>query len=380
MERRRVAHDDLAPRKRFRGAANGAGLTVTVLSFAVAVELTCRLDDWFRYGTPIDSPVVSVNGLVMVDSTGPHGRPFARYTKFILNNLGMRGPDVPAAKAPGILRVVTLGASETFGLYESLGHEYPRQLEDSLRACGKFQVVNAALIGMSLPTEDRYLRLRVAALHPDVVVLYPSPAQYLVDSVPTATPSGTTTGAGESINWFQLRVTRRLADRLATLIPARVRNYFRRRALDDSVRAWRFKGLATARLAQFDSELRHIIGTIRDIGAQPIVMTHADVFMAKGPANEILIDQWRQFYPHATGTTLLEFDSAAAVATRHIADSVAVPLVDFAAIVRGQLPDPPASYFGDYEHFTDKGAGLVAELLAPKVLSVAGIPCVSFKP
>lgn len=361
--------------ERRRSRAHGTRLVVIVFWFVVTVELSCRLDDWLRYGTPIGSPVVSQDGLLMVDATGVHGRPFARYTKFILNNLGMRGPDVPAMKPPGVIRIVTLGASETFGLYESQGREYPRQLEDSLRACGKFQVVNAALIGMSLPTEDQYLRLRVAALHPDVVVLYPSPVQYLVDSVPTATPPDTTRGAGQSIDWSQLRVTQRLQDKLHSLIPARIRNYFRRRALDDSLRAWRFEGIAAERLDRFDTALRHIIGTIRDIGAQPIVMTHADVFMAQGPANQTLVDQWRQFYPHATGTTLLGFDSAAAVLTRHIADNLSVPFVDLAAIVRGHLRDPPASYFGDYEHFTDEGAGMVASVLTPIVLRAARVSC-----
>lgn len=335
--------------------------------FFVTLELACRVDDWFRYGTPLDSPAVSQEDLLTVDATGPHGRPYARYTKYGLNNLGMRGPDVPVARPSGVIRVVTLGASETFGLYESQGREYPRQLEDSLRSCGRFQVLNAALMGMLLPTEDQYLRLRLAALHPDIVVLYPSPPQYLRDSVPTVMRPDSTPGAGQRINWLQFRVAQRLANKLNALIPARVRNYVRRRALDDRARTWRFDDVPAPRLAQYDADLRHIIGTIQAIGARPVVMTHADVFMTAGPVNELLIEQWRQFFPHATGTTLLDFDSAAAVVTRNVADSVSVPLVDLAAKFHGRLSDPPGSYFGDYEHFTDEGAGLVAGVLAPTV-------------
>ena len=311
----------------------------------------------------------------MRDATGPHGRPFARYTKFILNNLGMRGPDVRVTKPPGIIRIVTLGASETFGLYESLGHEYPRQLEDSLRSCGRFEVINAALIGMSLPTADQYLRRRVASLRPDVVVLYPSPAQYLLDSASTATPPDTAPTAGHDITWRQLRVASRLERRLTLLIPARVRNYFRHRALEDSARAWRFAGVPGPRLAQFAADLRHMVASVRSIGARPVLMTHADVFMAERSANAVLIEQWRQFYPHAAGTTLLQFDSAAAVATRHIADSDSVTLVDLVTIVRNGLSRPGAWYFGDYEHFTDAGAALVAGALAPRVLGTTGGRC-----
>jgi len=292
----------------------------------------------------------------------------------------MRGPYVRTMKPPGVIRIVTLGASETFGLYESFGHEYPRQLEDSLRSCGRFEVVNAALVGMSLPVEDQYLRRRVASLHPDIVVLYPSPAQYLYDSASIAAAPDRTPGAGHDVSWLQLRVALRLQRRFTLLIPARVRNYFRHRALDDSTRAWRFEGVPGPRLAQFAADLRHIVASVRSIGARPILMTHADVFMAEGSANALLIEQWRQSYPHAAGTSLLQFDSAAAVATRQIADSESVPVVDLAGLVRNGLPRPAGWYFGDYEHFTDAGAALVAGALAPKVLGTTRGTCVSYTP
>jgi hypothetical protein len=342
----------------------------------VALEATCRVDDYFRYGTPLFSPVVSPDGLVVRDATGAHGRPHARYTKFILNNLGMRGPDVPAAKPAGVVRVVTLGASETFGLYESLGHEYPRQLEDSLRSCASFEVINAALIGMSLPTQVEYLHARVAPLKPDLVVLYPTPVQYLNASMPAATRPDSSPDAGRRpwSDWMQLRVEVRLENRLNSLIPARVRNYFRRRSLDDSTRAWHFDGVPSDRLARYDADLRRLVAAVRAIGARPVLMTHANVFMGDGPSNRLLIEQWRLFYPHAAGTTLLQFDSAAAVVTRHVAADDSVPIVDLAAIVRDRLR-PAGRYFGDYEHFSDLGAGMVASSLRPVVLDVAQVPC-----
>jgi hypothetical protein len=343
----------------------------------VAIEATCRLDDYFRYGTPLLSPVATPDGLIVRDATGAHGRPHARYTKFILNNLGMRGPDVPAAKPAGVTRVVTLGASETFGLYESLGHEYPRQLEDSLRACAPFEVINAALIGMSLPTQIQYMRARIAPLKPDLVVLYPTPVQYLSSAMPSVTPPDSSPGAGRWswADWTQLRVAARLDNRLDGLIPARVRYYFRRRSLDDSTRAWRFDGVPADRLARYDADLRRLVAAVRSIGARAVLMTHANVFMAEGPSNRLLIEQWRQFYPHAAGDALLQFDSAAAVVTRQIATDDSVPIVDLAEIVRDRLPRPVGRYFGDYEHFNDLGAGMVAALLRPVVLDAAQVRC-----
>lgn len=343
----------------------------------VAVEVTCRVDDWLRYGTPLLAPYTSQDDLYVRDARGAHGRPFARYTKYVLNNLGMRGPDVAPAKPPGVIRIVTVGASETFGLYESQGREYPRQLEDSLRSCApRFEVLNAAFIGMSMPTQEQDLRLRIAALDPDVVVLYPTPVQYLKDSVPLATPPDTTTDAGRMVwrNWLALRVIGRIDDHLWGIIPARIRNYWRHRELDDET-GWRFAGVPADRLAQYETDLRRVIATVRSIGAQPVLMTHADVFMAEGATNRLLIEQWRQFYPRTVGNALLQFDSAAAVLTRDVARERSVPLVDLAAIVRDRLPRPVGRFFGDYAHFTDAGASVVAEALRPTVLGVAGVAC-----
>lgn len=114
---------------------------------ATAFEVAARVEDLLRYGTPLLSPYRSQSDLAMRDALGMHGRPGARFQKWILNNLGTRGPDAPPTPAAGVRRVVTVGASETFGLYESPGHEFPRQLADSLGA--GYDVLNAAMPGMS---------------------------------------------------------------------------------------------------------------------------------------------------------------------------------------------------------------------------------------
>src|SRR5688572_1791295 len=102
------------------------------LVFVVVLEMTARAEDWVRYRTPFLSRLREQGELMVRDRVGAHGRPNARYMKWAMNSLGMRGPEVPIAKAPGTIRVATVGASETFGLYESPDREFPRQLEDSL--------------------------------------------------------------------------------------------------------------------------------------------------------------------------------------------------------------------------------------------------------
>src|SRR5215469_9805992 len=92
-----------------------------VMAFAIGLELSCRVDDFVRFGTSFVSPVESEGDLLVRDAEGEHGRPHTRYRQWAINNVGMRGPDIAPRKPAGVRRIVTAGASETFGLYESPG-------------------------------------------------------------------------------------------------------------------------------------------------------------------------------------------------------------------------------------------------------------------
>src|SRR5688572_20214569 len=99
----------------------------------VVLEWVSRIEERIGNGIPLTSRVRAPGDLVWFDSAGARGRPNASYRRWHLNALGLRGPEVEATKPPGVYRIVVTGSSETFGLYESKGREYPRQLEDSLR-------------------------------------------------------------------------------------------------------------------------------------------------------------------------------------------------------------------------------------------------------
>lgn len=352
------------------------GLALGVATvFALALEATCRIDDALRFGTPLFSRVESEAELLVRDSAGEHGRPHARYKKWVINNVGMRGPDVPIVKPPGTLRVVTAGASETFGLYETPDHEFPRQLEDTLRArCGpRVEVLNAAIFGMTLPTLEQDLRLRVRPLDPDVVVLYPTPVQYLNDEVPErATPdSGRPVPLPVSFALYP-RSVERLRNQFKQLLPTWLATDLRLDEIAREARAhpagWRFTGVPEDRLAAYDADLRHTIGTIRSIGAIPVIAIHVNAFDGGGPLDEPMLVSWENQYHRATGDVLLAFDNAAARATMRAASDSGVPFVD----LRRMHGPPGARLFADYAHFTDAGAASVASALAPLVIRAAG--------
>lgn len=92
-----------------------------------------------------------------------------------INARGFRGGDFPTEKAPGVLRVVTLGASSTFGYHNRDDRTYPSQLQDILdRRCPgqAYEVLN---LGIPHLTSSHIRALFLAegvALRPDIVTFY----------------------------------------------------------------------------------------------------------------------------------------------------------------------------------------------------------------
>lgn len=353
--------------------------------FLVMLELTCRIEDWLRFRTPLFTPITSQTDLMVRDRDGIHGRPDARFQKWVMNGLGTRGPAATLAKVPGSVRAVVVGASESFGLSESPGLEYPRQLEDTLgrwladrcRATGvrRFEVLNAALPGMSLPTIEQDMRNRISHFGADIILLYPSPSQYLDEEPPHAALPDS------SANQHDLPLKRALYPRIVTrmrneakrIIPNFVQTWLRRRETSANVNArpsgWRFTSLPSDRLEQYDADLRAFIGTVRSLGATPVIATHGNMFMRPGVRDPHMLIAWEKFYPRATASVIVAFDSVARGVTLKAGRDSGTIVVDVAPRLAAAGTNP----FSDFAHFTDSGAAIVASALAPAVLTASGV-------
>ncbi|MEO8560556.1 MAG: SGNH/GDSL hydrolase family protein [bacterium] len=350
-----------------------------LILFLVALEVTSRIDDGIRFGTPMMSRVISSEDLREQDGASIQGRPNARYQKWALNDLGLRGPPAKRERTPGTLRIVAVGGSETFGLTESAGLEYPRQLEDSLNAArGRaphlptFEVLNAALPGMALPSIERDLLHRVRTLQPDVVLVYPSPSFYVDRDPPHAPTDVHPAGALPLSRAFRPRVLGRLTNSIKGLLPGPMLRWLRQRDIDDEVNQyppeWRFTSVPEVRLKMFDHDIRSMVGSIRAIGAEPVLATHGNAFMGgAASATGDLAQAWVRFYPRSTAQTLISFDSAAREVTLQVARDSGVVAVDVAA----SLARAPDAVYSDFVHFTDRGAARVAATLREPLIAVA---------
>jgi hypothetical protein len=375
----------VAPRERARASrisATVAGWIAITVLIAFVVELTCRVEDWVTYRAPLLSRYTSINDLMTHDADGMHGRPNARYLKWEMNALGTRGPSATPTPATGTVRIITVGASETFGLRESPGREYPRQLQDSLNAdlkrgaCGAqapaaFEVLNAGFAGMGLPTIEQDLRLRVRKFVPTAIIVYPTPAQYLQDDVPFAPrpDSGARSVEPSLIHALRPRTIERVRDQIKQVLPewvkTRLRAYQTREMLRNSPANWRFTSVPADRLAAYERDLRIVIGTIHSIGAVPVLATHGNLFMGRQTLDHDAIVAWEKFYPRATGQTIMDFDAAARMTTLRVGLDSGVTTIDAAKV----LAAAPTAAFGDFVHFTDLGASYMAEAVGAGVLS-----------
>jgi len=352
-----------------------------LLAGLVVAESTVRIEDRITDDIPIFSRVTSANDLVLIDSAGARGRPNAAFRRWRLNALGMRGPDISPVPDEQTVRVVIAGSSETFGLYEPTGREYPRQLEDSLRArlaatcdpanVSRVEVVNAALPGMALPSLARHLDHVVRPLQPHIVVLYPSPGFYLNMRPPIAqarSRSDTTLAVAKA---RKLRLVDRFIDQVKGLTPSLLLTMARRSMIERTMKRYpdgiKYETVPPDRLSQFENDLRMTIGVAHRLDTEVILMGHVNATMQPGFDDEALLVAWERQLPRATGETLSRFHAAARDIEERVAADSNVAYVDLPKV----FADRWEGSFADFVHFTEAGASLVAGALAPAVLAAS---------
>jgi len=359
-----------------------------VLVFSVAAEVFARLDDKITWDAPFLSPYGNER-LLDQDSLGFRGRANFRYQKWRMNNLGFRGPDIAPTPAPGVRRIAVIGASETFGLFESPGAEYPARMQvilDSI-APGRYEVINVALPGLTLASMVPYLQRAVVQTSASIVVIYPTPSFYLgpqplpVEYIPPRyQPPALLHFAGWTLE--RAALSSRLAGKgrevMKQLIPpilvtkVRESRLAARRAEHDS--SWVWRTVPADRMDAFRSSLNRLVASAKKEGLQPLLVTHANRFSGAmqdtvGPDRRHIVNPMSLYYPQATPSILIRTDSVANAIMCEVGAAQGVPVVE----AERQIPASPA-YFADFVHFTDVGADKMAHLVVRGILSHAASP------
>ena len=209
----------------------GTGLVLATIVLGVG-EITARIEDRLRQDVPLLTTPDRERDLVRHDAIAIRGKPDGRYKQWRLNAYGFRNAAITQQPREGCLRIMALGASETFGLYESPGMEYPAQLASMLRNEGDcHEVVNAAIAGLTLRGIIRLWTGWGSRFGAQVVLVYPTPAFYLGHRAPQF-PGPPPTTSRPSSPWWTPRLLGRAEDRIE--YPDLVQRYRVRRALDAS--------------------------------------------------------------------------------------------------------------------------------------------------
>ena len=339
-------------------------------SVLACMELWARIDDFFRYGAPIFSDYSQESMLVVRNSTGISGKPNGRFEKWKLNANGFRGPEIPAEKPEHVLRVATMGASETFGIFESEGMEWPRQLEAGLvRAFpGRpIEVINTAFPGMGLESALNYFERRVRPLQVDMVLLYVNPLPFLDWPKPVVgAPPGYSRAGGEpkssaGFNPGRPRLVSRFFQAWRTRGPTAIVAYSEENRAKRNYLTFDRQGqnahLDSTQALAFKNELNELADTFRKAGIVFILSEHAHALMVWDPETHPAgwLNVWK-YRPGISENVFREGYPALNAIFRQVGEKKGNPVAGQGIL----LLEPDSNFASDGIHFTDKGANLAA--------------------
>ncbi len=349
-----------------RGAVR---VLLALLALPLLGELWARASDRAWYGAAwLGAPAHA--DLTLAEATGLRGRPGARFERWHMNSLGVQGDEaIRVPRPPGVLRVLVLGASEMFGLYESRGMSTSEQLERLLarRVPERVEVLNGALAGLTLPRTAEYCRRELARIDPSVVVYYPNPVTYLADDA----PSESFTPPAPAADTFRSRFAARFALLVNRAVPQPLQALRGELGSARYVAAvvaahpagWAFRETPPDRLGAFEHGLELLSAALPEGGPRLVLASHAHRYhdpLTPEDARHIL--GWRAFYPRAEPAALVGMERAANARVRALAARRGAGFADVAARV-----PPGARYFRDFTHFTDEGAALAAAAFADAI-------------
>jgi hypothetical protein len=344
-----------------------AGLTAAYGLLALAtLEGAARVEDYVKDGASLTAPY-TINTVFQPSPYGRAGKPGAHFGKWQMNSLGFRGPELHE----GSQRVITFGASETFGIYEAAGGEYPRRIEQLLNAQtpGRYEVVNIAIPGMRIG-RVAYLEDAIRRTGARTVLIYPTPANYIGTTKPhcgePTSPVPDEMGLGE-----RFRLVGRIDQLSKRHLPPLVMDGLKRWAIQREERHTEVVArVPEASIQAFRTDVACAVKAAQALGARVVLATHGNYFGPQLlPQDLPMMRSWRRFYVELGEGGFIDLEARANAAIRDLAREQGLDLVDAAAAV-----PPGPGHFADFVHFNDRGAQVMAEQVVARLLSPPPAP------
>lgn len=117
-----------------------------------------------------------------------------------INAFGLRGAEISEAKSDGVVRILCVGDSVTFGQGVNVEDSYPKLLEELIGASDparRVEVLNFGVPSYNTASEVTFLKERGVPLRPDIVIL-----QFTVDNDAETTYGGVSVRT-RPVNWVK---------------------------------------------------------------------------------------------------------------------------------------------------------------------------------
>jgi len=359
--------------------------------FVLTIEMCARIDDLLKYDAPIWNDYTSER-LKSTNSEGFfYNIPNARFQKWQNNGDGFRGPDIALSKTPGTIRIICLGASESYGLYESPGKEWPAQLR-TLLSNTKYEVINVSVVGLGLESYEGYFKKYVQKFDADIVICLVNPMLYasvfekklkkqtsgfILEGKANTKKTVSFTGVISS----NCRCLPKLKQAFKQALQSNFPNILKRYQilnLQKQITASELKHLgkrkpadniSTASVRGFSNDLSKLTSFLES--------QHIKVFLGTYPAlisrdnlatyPDIFLDN-RRFFIDFSFQGMIDTLEQYNTAIKMVANEHKTMLADCQAVI-----PKTEHYFGDNVHYSDHGARLVAEEMAKQILSDSAV-------
>lgn len=280
------------------------------------------------------------------------------------NSLGLRSPEIPRQRAPGSWRLAVVGASTVMGLYDrDTDTTFPARLEQRLRnrfPDRRIEVVNAGIMGYTLDDQRRMLETRVAALRPDLTVVYPGFNDFVGYCRDEKAPA----------SQFQ-RQGLPLIDMPTWLFTAdsiRKKTVFLRTT---AVRQTTMKNPGDIDLQPYRERLEALVRRAGELGLRLALSTNARAYRRDQTlAEQLQLSRSARYFNRCFDLDGLHvlYDRHNAV-IRAVAAAHGIPLIALDELVPGG-----ARHFVDAQHFSADGAALVGDRLASFIVERRLLP------
>lgn len=340
---------------------SGVCLALLIVLF-LAAEGAVRVRAWLKYG----QANVRIEDTYRFDEKTGLRTPKPGYStsRITINSLGFRGPEFEPVKPAGTYRIAFLGGSTTYCAEVSSNEAtWPHLVVEALKQAHPdrtFDYVNAAVPGYTTIQSLKRFESEVAALGPDLVVIYHASNDLSSNSRKAANALGWAGDRGDrGLSWASQWSL------LIYLVEKNLRILALREAGDDDARKVRISPEAIAQ--PFEASLRDLIQLVMASGAKVALATFSTRVRADQTPDEQqkAVETNLYYMPYMTVGGLIDSYSAYNEVIRMTAEKEGATLIEAADAIPGR-----GSHFVDSIHFNDQGAATMARVVTPTLSSM----------